>query len=434
GVPYSGSHTINVALYDSQTSGNILWSADIGTDFDNGYFAITLGEDQNNPLEDDFFLDAVFVALSVNSSPLPGRQEVVSVPFAIYARSAETATNVIGGVVDVSEVRVDGVTVIDQSGNFLGTDTLLSLLCSAGDTPVFDGSDWGCEEYEPLIDWEDVANRPTGLDDGDDDTLSVLAGVCVDGQVMIWDDADEEWWCGDMVDIGSYVKIAGGTMTGKLTVQDDLSVAGTLEAENVVAVADITAYGSLDADDAVIAYLATGELNSMGAISGNSANISTLLAAGSIEADLATIANGLVAGSMTTAGIVAADSGDFASSISLDGETTEDLYVNSTGDTMTGSLLVNGGSVTAGVVSDVVDRTIAVRAGPANAATLMAYGSGEATGALYLGQDLDNGGGIAFNGDTNGTVIGDGEGGYVTFFRRTPGGGDTPVFDYHHDS
>ncbi|MBT3222517.1 MAG: hypothetical protein HN348_25875, partial [Proteobacteria bacterium] len=390
--------------------------------------------DQNNPLEDEHFLNAIYLDLAVNGTTLSGRQQVVSVPFAVYARSADTATNTIGGFVDVSEVRVDGVTVIDQNGVFLGTDTLLSLYCLAGETPVYDGTDWGCEEYEPIVQWDDIDDRPAGLDDGDDDTLTVLAGVCTDGQVMIWDDADEEWWCGDMMDGGTFVDIKGDTMTGKLVVQDDVEVTGSLMADNVVAVADATIYGELSADNASLTYVDVGELHSSGELTGNSATISTVMAAAALDADSADITNELAAGSLVATTSVTADSGAFTSSLSVAGQSTDDRYVNASGDSMTGSLLVDVGSITAGTVSDVIDRAIAVRTGPDNAATLMAYGSGTATGALYLGQDLDNGGGIAFNGDTTGTVIGDGEEGYLTFFRRTPSGGDIPVFDYHHDT
>jgi hypothetical protein len=45
------------------------------------------------------------------------------------------------------------------------------------------------------LEWLSVLNRPTGLDDGDDDTLADL--VCADGQIPRWVAISSTWSCSD---------------------------------------------------------------------------------------------------------------------------------------------------------------------------------------------------------------------------------------------
>ncbi|MBT3223258.1 MAG: hypothetical protein HN348_29650, partial [Proteobacteria bacterium] len=240
GVPLVGAHDLAVSLYDKEKNGNLLWVEELSVDFDNGYFAIVLGEDGNNPLEDDNFLGDVFVEVAVNGMLLDDRHPVVSVPFAIYSRNsaqAETATNVSGGLVDASEIMIDGTTIIDQDGNFYGTDTLLSLLCDSGDTPVYDGVDWTCAEYDPIVNWLDIDDRPQGLNDGDDDTLGEMNGLCAQGQFPAWDEANEEWFCGDVKDPGALEIL-------EVVTEDpiDLAAGSTIDGE------DISTMSLLDVD------------------------------------------------------------------------------------------------------------------------------------------------------------------------------------------
>jgi hypothetical protein len=205
GIPVDGQQIVTVRLYSKQVNGTLLWAEDIDADFDNGYFAINLGADSSNALEADVFSDQVWVELEVAGSLIPDRQRIVSVPYAIVAGqaawaeeadSANTAINVSGGSVDASEILVDGQIVIDADGNFLGTDTLMSLGCVDGEGAVVDSGDWACAEYDPIVDFTDLANVPTGLDDGDDDGLGDMYDLCDQGQFPSWNATDKIWGCG----------------------------------------------------------------------------------------------------------------------------------------------------------------------------------------------------------------------------------------------
>jgi len=120
GSPLVGANTVELALYDAPASGAALWT-ETHTDvaFDNGFFSVQLGGVQ--ALDAALFAGApLFLGMRVNGGvELPQRIELVSVPFAVRAGAAdfaEDAGSVHGGVVDASELRVNGALVADASG------------------------------------------------------------------------------------------------------------------------------------------------------------------------------------------------------------------------------------------------------------------------------------------------------------------------------
>lgn len=144
GVALDGPHTLDVTLYDAQTGGASVWTESLaGVEFDNGYFSATLGG--TTALDSSVFSGGtLYLALSVDSGTDVGdRIAVLSVPYAI---SADTSTNVSGGVVDASEIRVNGSLVIDGSGIVGGTDTLSELTCTDGQVAKQSGGVWGCAD------------------------------------------------------------------------------------------------------------------------------------------------------------------------------------------------------------------------------------------------------------------------------------------------
>jgi hypothetical protein len=143
GVPLEGEHALLVTVYDG--AGNALWSDTFTQEIGDGYFNVILGS--GAPLSVEAFEgDDLYVGLSVDGeAELPVRFPLSSVPFAIRAGSAKDLR---GGVVDATEIRVNGATVIDGSGTFVGpaddSGSLDALSCGVDQVPVFDGVDWGC--------------------------------------------------------------------------------------------------------------------------------------------------------------------------------------------------------------------------------------------------------------------------------------------------
>jgi hypothetical protein len=176
GVPLQGKHDVVVTLHTKETSGKVVWTEGLTLDFDNGYYAAELGGTE--PLLDDHFGTDLYVSLEVGGTSVGDRQRVVSVPFAVYARTsghattADAASSVDGGLVDASEIQIDGVTVIDSTGLFVGD-----------------------QDHEH--DWADITSGvPGDLADGDADTLAGL--LCDDLQIVVFDADDETWGCGDI--------------------------------------------------------------------------------------------------------------------------------------------------------------------------------------------------------------------------------------------
>ncbi|HCP47306.1 MAG TPA: hypothetical protein DIU15_14790, partial [Deltaproteobacteria bacterium] len=163
GTPLSGTHTLRFTLFSAETAGDELWTVERSVDFDNGYYALILGE--LVPVDDLIFAGgAVWLELQVDGSPLSPRQEIVSVPLALRAASAE---HLDGGIVDAAEVHVGDTLVIDSSGFWVGPP--------------------------PTVSWGDIVGVPNDLSDGDADSLASLS--CTDGQALQWNHATSSWAC-----------------------------------------------------------------------------------------------------------------------------------------------------------------------------------------------------------------------------------------------
>ena len=198
GVALAGEHALTFALFDAETEGNEVWSETITVNIVGGFYSVVLGADEGaNPLDDMVLSNPpLWLELSVDDGePLLPRHELLSVPYAVLAG---TATNVEGGYVDASEVAVDGTTVIDASGNWVGPT--------------------------PAVDWTDLSGVPSGLLDGQDaDTLAALS--CADEGIARYDLGSGLWVCGadavltpsdvlGFVDGATLAVGAGSTMNG----------------------------------------------------------------------------------------------------------------------------------------------------------------------------------------------------------------------------
>lgn len=146
GLPLEGVHTLEFQLYDALEDGTVLWSEVYDIELDNGYYSLVLGADElGNPLEDTVLAeDTLYLELTIDDDEeLSPRQALNAVP---YARLASTATNVSGGIVDASELRVGGVVVVDGSGGWVSST--------------------------PSVDWSELTGVPEGFADDDDAVLS----------------------------------------------------------------------------------------------------------------------------------------------------------------------------------------------------------------------------------------------------------------------
>ncbi|MBT3218467.1 MAG: hypothetical protein HN348_05200, partial [Proteobacteria bacterium] len=256
GIPLQGPHDLTVSVYDGEGASSSAWTETLDVDFDNGYFAIQLGEDEFNPLEDALFSsDDLWLGVSVDGGPeLDARVQIASVPF---ARRAATAVNVSGGIVDASEILVDGNVVINKNGVYKGTDTLSALNCGIDEHIVHDGSDWLC--LPVTYHFDDLEGVPADLADGDDDYLADL--VCLDGEIVVWDDVDQKWFCGedatliqaevlDMVDSEVIHLGAGSTVDGTfISTMTDADVRTYLDTANDINLNGQTTLGGVSIDD-----------------------------------------------------------------------------------------------------------------------------------------------------------------------------------------
>lgn len=198
-LPLDGDFSVTFNLYDAPAGGTALWTETRSTSFDRGFYSTTLGERPQNPLDDELFdVGSLYLGLKVGSAAeLSPRVQIVSVPFARRAGRADVSTSLSGGAVDATQILVNGVTVIDGSGQVVASvagASLDELGCQRGEVPQYDGGAWGCSSPDAFtVPWTEILDVPADLLDGDADALIDLAQLCDDGQYVRWDE-----------DLGSY--------------------------------------------------------------------------------------------------------------------------------------------------------------------------------------------------------------------------------------
>lgn len=164
GQPLDGTFAITFSLYADASGGSPLWTETANAQIEDGFLSHVLGSGTSLDLA-HFNGETRYLALSIDAAPeLSPRVPLTSVPYALRASRAEEAANVRGGVVDASEIRVNGQVVIDGSGAISGVVSFL-----------------------------DLADLPDDLLDGDDDLLAALS--CADGQIARFQGGS--WSCGD---------------------------------------------------------------------------------------------------------------------------------------------------------------------------------------------------------------------------------------------
>ncbi|MCC6526134.1 MAG: collagen-like protein, partial [Polyangiaceae bacterium] len=113
GQPVTGSRDVVFALYSSAGAASSIWSETHTITFDEGYFSVTLGT--TDPLDTAVFDGSVrYLGIKVDTDPeMTPRAAVHSVPYAILAGD-------VTGDIHPSSITVNGTTVIDDTGAWVG--------------------------------------------------------------------------------------------------------------------------------------------------------------------------------------------------------------------------------------------------------------------------------------------------------------------------
>ena len=147
-TPLIDAHDVQISIHDASAGGATLWNDTFtGVLFDEGYYSVVLGSSAT--LDPSAFESGdVYLELSVDSGPPLDRLPITSVPWALYsnhATQADVAESVSGGVVDASELRINGSTVIGADGTLTTGPTLGDLTgCGTDMVPTYSGSQWSC--------------------------------------------------------------------------------------------------------------------------------------------------------------------------------------------------------------------------------------------------------------------------------------------------
>jgi hypothetical protein len=253
GDPVLGTLDVTFRVLDSETEGSTLWEETQAVALTNGFYSVVLGADESgNPLE-DATLDQwpLWLEVQIDGEPaMAPRISIGSVPYARMAGMSEELQP--GASLDVESLSVGGNEIIANDGSWTGTtpdvfwedllavpadfadeddaDTLANLSCGDGQWAMFDAvmGSWVCDGFSdttlsaaditaavqaaaidlyvgstldgsPIltdsssIDWSALAGVPSGLGDGDDDSLASLS--CGVGWIAVFDGSS--WVCGE---------------------------------------------------------------------------------------------------------------------------------------------------------------------------------------------------------------------------------------------
>ena len=158
--PVTGTLEFVFELFDAASEGNEVWSETRDVDVVDGNYAVLLGS--VTAIDSVLFVEpALWLQITIEGGdPLLPRQPIASAPYAIVAGTAE---NVSGGTVDASSIAVNGLSVVNSTGQWVGPS----------------GS----------VDWSAITGAPS-----DADTLGGLS--CADGDRAVWSDSSQLWECG----------------------------------------------------------------------------------------------------------------------------------------------------------------------------------------------------------------------------------------------
>ena len=166
GIPLEGIQSVEFRLYNDPFSGSLMWSESQNIQMNNGFYAVILGGDvNNNPLDDQLLMNnTLFLEIEIEGTgPLNPRKPIHATP---YTRISQKSVALEGGQVNASDIQVNGVSVIDSNGSWVGPAISIS--------------------------WNNITDIPAEIADGDDDTLATLNN-CSTGELVSW--TGSNWSC-----------------------------------------------------------------------------------------------------------------------------------------------------------------------------------------------------------------------------------------------
>jgi hypothetical protein len=112
GNPLSGTYDVTYALYTDASSATPVWSETIEISAVEGQFVAELGT--TSPMGNVFDGSVLYLGMSIDGDPeIVPRERISSVPYALVAGD-------VSGDIHPASVVVDGVTVIDSTGHWVG--------------------------------------------------------------------------------------------------------------------------------------------------------------------------------------------------------------------------------------------------------------------------------------------------------------------------
>ncbi len=167
GDPATGTFSVRFGLYAEELGGTELWSEIVPElAVEGGVFAAQLGHSPDHPLPAELFADTddVWLGVRVEAQPELPRQRLVSVPYALAARQALTATSALGldcaGCVPVTALGFDPATQAELDA--LRANPLAGLSCNVGYLLVYTATGWACTgDY---VTWAALTNYVTEIE------------------------------------------------------------------------------------------------------------------------------------------------------------------------------------------------------------------------------------------------------------------------------
>ena len=143
----TGSHTIAFSLFSDSAGTTSVWSEQHTVEVEDGYYAVVLGADSSNLLDDTVLsLAPLYLGMTVDGGAL--MQPLLEVTSAPYAIMAGTSQYLDGGYADASSLYIEGDLVIDGNGDWVGNalpGSLTSLGCVDGEEARYSAANgWEC--------------------------------------------------------------------------------------------------------------------------------------------------------------------------------------------------------------------------------------------------------------------------------------------------
>lgn len=121
GTPFDGTVGMTFALYPSATDGASLWQETQTVEVYGGRFSVLLADDGDNPLPANIFQQGnPWLAVTVNGTPLGGRQQLHAVPASLWSRQGNNFT-ITGAASVASNLSVGGNAAVGGDAAVGGT-------------------------------------------------------------------------------------------------------------------------------------------------------------------------------------------------------------------------------------------------------------------------------------------------------------------------